>query len=90
MKTKEIWAKYSIVCLGCAAVVLIGALAGLSGVWMKILCLVSVAFSVAALALAVLAVLILVVGVGDWWRNRGSKVPGTYRYTDENGTRYED
>lgn len=90
MKTKEIWAKYSIVCLGCAAVVLIGALAGLSGVWMKILCLVSVAFSVAALALAVLAVLILVVEVGDWWRNRGSRVPGTYRYTDENGTRYED
>lgn len=90
MKTKEIWSKYSIVCLGCAAVVLIGALAGLSGVWMKILCLVSVAFSVAALALAVLAVLILVVEVGDWWRNRGSKVPGTYRYTDENGTRYED
>lgn len=90
MKAREIWAKYSIVCLGCAAVVLIGALAGLSGVWMKILCLVSVAFSVAALALVVLAVLILVVEVGDWWRNRGSKVPGTYRYTDENGTRYED
>lgn len=57
---------------------------------MKILCLVSVAFSVAALALVVLVVLILVVEVGDWWYNRGSKVPGTYMYTDENGTRYED
>lgn len=90
MKTKEIWAKYSIVCLGGAAVVLIGALAGLSGVWMKILCLVSVAFSVAALVLVVLVILILVVEVGDRWCNRGSKVPGTYIYTDENGTRYED
>ena len=90
MKTKEIWAKYSVVCLCCAAVVIIGALAGLSGVWMKILCLASVAFSVVALVLAVLVVLILAVEVGDWWCNRGSKVPGTYMYTDENGTRYED
>lgn len=90
MKTREIWAKYSIVCLGCAAVVLIGALAGLSEVWMKMLCLVSVALSVAALVLSALAVLILVVEVGDWWCNRGSKVSGTYTYTDGNGTRYED
>lgn len=37
--------------LPAAAVVLIGALAGLSGVWMEILCLVSVAFSVTALVL---------------------------------------
>ena len=39
--------------LPAAAVVLIGALAGLSGVWMEILCLVSVAFSVTALVLVV-------------------------------------
>ena len=90
MKTKEIWAKYSVVCFGCAAVELIGALAGLSEVWMKILCLVSVAFSVTALVLVVLAVLILMAEVGDWWCNRGSKVSGTYMYTDGNGTRYED
>lgn len=75
MKTKEIWAKYSVVCFGCAAVVLIGALAGLSGVWMKMLCLVSVALSVAALVLVVLAVLILVVEVGDWWCNRVPSLP---------------
>lgn len=90
MKAKEIQVKYSIICLCCAVVVIIGTLAGLSRVWMGILCLVSVALSVAATVLVVLAVLILVVEVGDWWCNRGSKVPGTYRYTDENGTRYED
>lgn len=90
MKTKEIWAKYSIVCLGCAAVVLIGALAGLSGVWMKILCLVSVAFSVAAMVLVVLTVLVLAVEVGDWLSNRGSKMSEAYVYKDKNGTRYED
>jgi hypothetical protein len=84
------WAIHSIICLHCAAAVVIGALAGLSRVWVEILCLVSVAFSVAALVLVVLAVLILVVEVGDWWCSRGSKVPGTYMYTDENGTRYED
>lgn len=90
MKTSARWATYSIICLLCAAAVVIGALAGLSKVWMGILCLVSVALSVAALVLVVLAVLILVVEVGDWWCNRGSKVPGTYMYTDGNGTRYED
>lgn len=90
MKTSARWVIHSIICLHCAAAVAIGALAGLSEVWMKILCLVSVAFSVAALVLVVLAILILVVEVGDWWCNRGSKVPGTYRYTDEIGTRYED
>lgn len=90
MKTNKIWIRYALVCHCYVAVVIISALAGLSEVWMKILCLVSVAFSVAALALAVLAVLIPVVEVGDWWCNRGIKVPGTYRYTDENGTRYED
>lgn len=90
MKAKEIWVKYSIVCLCCAAVVIIGALAGLSRVWVEILCLVSVAFSVAALVLVVLAILILVVEIGDWWCNRGSKVSGTYMYRDGNGTRYED
>lgn len=90
MKTNKIWIRYALVCHCYVAVVIIGALAGLSEVWMKILCLVSVAFSVAALVLVVLAVLILVVEVRDWWCNRGSKVPGTYRYTDENGTRYED
>lgn len=89
MKTNEIWIRYALVCLCCAAVI-IGALAGLSGVWMKVLCLVSVAFSVTALVLVVLAILILVVEVGDWWCNRGSKMPGTYAYTDGNGTRYED
>lgn len=84
------WAILSSICLLCAAAVAIGALGGLSRVWMGILCLVSVAFSVAASVLVVLAVLILMAEVGDWWCNRGSKVPGTYRYTDENGTRYED
>lgn len=89
MRTNEIWIRYALVCLCCAAVI-IGALAGLSGVWMKVLCLVSVAFSVTALVLVVLAILILVVEVGDWWCNRRSKVSGTYTYTDGNGTRYED
>lgn len=54
------------------------------------MCIVSVAVSVAALALVVLAVLILVVEVGDWWCNRGSKMPEAYEYKDKNGTRYED
>lgn len=90
MKANKIWIRCALVCLCCTAVVIIGALAGLSGVWMKILCLVSVAFSVTALVLVVLAVLILMVEVGDWWCNRGSKVPGTYMYTDGHSTRYED
>lgn len=89
MKTNKIWIRSALVCLCCVAVVIIGALAGLSEVWMKILCLVSVAFSVTALVLVVLAVLILMAEVGDWWCNRGSKVSGTYTYTDGNGTRYE-
>ena len=67
MKTSARRATYSIICLLCAAAVVIGALAGFRGYVVEILCLVSVALSVAALVLVVLAVLILVVEVGDWW-----------------------
>lgn len=90
MKTNKIWIRYALVCLCCVAVVIIGALAELSEVWMKILCLVSVAFSVTALVLVVLAVLILVAEVGDWWANRGSTMRETYVYRGGNSTRHED
>ena len=90
MKTSARWAIHSIICLLCAAAVAIGALAGLSGVWVGILCLVSVAFSVAAMVLVVLAVLVLTVEVGDWLSNRGSKMSEAYVYKDKNGTRCED
>lgn len=46
------WAIHSIICLHCAAAVVIGALAGLSGTWMDALVVTAIAYPVIGLALA--------------------------------------
>lgn len=78
------WATHSIICLYCAAAVVIGALVGLSGTWMNALVVTAIAYPV--IGLAVLA------GIDVWerWTNRGSTMSETYVYRGGNGTRYED
>lgn len=74
----------SILCLLCAAAVVIGALAGLSGTWMNALVVTAIAYPVTGL------VVLAGIDVWEWWTNRGSTVPEAYIYRDGNGTRYED
>ena len=87
MKTSARWTIHSIICLHCAAAVVIGALAGLSGTWMDALVITAIAYPITGLAvLAVLAG----IDVWEWWTNRGSTMSETYVYQGGNGTRHED
>lgn len=78
------WAIHSIICLHCAAAVVIGALAGLSGTWMNALVITAIVYPVTGLA--------VLAGIDMWerWTNRGNTMQETYVYRDRNGTRYED
>lgn len=78
------WAIHSIICLHCAAAVVISALAGLSGMWMNALVATAIAYLVGGLA--------VLAGIDVWerWTNRGSTMSETYAYQGGNGTRYED
>nr|DAS45869.1 MAG TPA: hypothetical protein [Caudoviricetes sp.] len=78
------WAIHSIICLHCAAAVVIGVLAGLSGTWMNALVVTAIVYPVTGLAV------LAGIDVWEWWTNRGSTVPGTYMYRGGNGSRYED
>lgn len=78
------WAIHSIICLHCAAAVGIGALAGLSGIWMNAQVATAIVYPVGGLA--------VLAGIDVWerWANRGSTMRETYVYRDGNGVRYED
>ena len=84
MKTSARWAIHSIICLHCAAAVVTGALAGLSGMWMNALVATAIAYPVGGL--------VMLAGIDMWEReaNRGNTMQETYVYKDKNGTRYED
>lgn len=78
------WAIHSIICLLCAAAVVTGELAGLSGTWMGALVITAIAYPVGGL--------VVLAGIDVWerWANRGNTMRETYVYKDKNGTRYED
>lgn len=80
MKTSARWAIHSIICLHCAAAVVIGALAGLSGMWMNALVATAIAYPVNGLAV------LAGIEMWKWWRERGSTMRETYVYRDGNGT----